>query len=85
MFFKIGDLENFSVLTGKYLCWSLAGQQLSCEYCNFLKNSFFRRTPPVTASEILINFPGKHQWRRRNRSGIFLISTIEYESMFISH
>ena len=31
------------------------------------KISFFHEEAPVTASEIFINFPGKHQWWRRNR------------------
>ena len=45
----------------------VAGLQLSCEYCKIFKNSFFHKKPPVAASEIFINFPGKNQWRRRNR------------------
>ena len=42
----------------------------------FFKNSFFHKTPQVDASEKLINFPGKHQWRRRNRF-FFLINTTQ--------
>ena len=50
--------------------------QLSCEYCKIFRKSFFYKTPPVAASEKFINFPEKHQWRRRNRL-IFLINTSE--------
>ena len=50
-----------------------AGLQLSCEYCEIFKNSFFHKTPPVAASEKFINFPGKHPWLRRN-SFLFLIN-----------
>ena len=53
----------------------VAGLQLSCEYCAIFKNSFFHKTSPVAASEKFINFPGKQQWRRRNRF-IFLVNTI---------
>ena len=62
----------------------VTGQQLSCEYCEMFKNTFFLKTPLVAASEKLINFPGKHLWRRRNRF-IFLINTTEQDSMLISH
>ena len=31
-----------------------------------LRTAFFIKKPPVAVSEIFINFPGKHQWRRRN-------------------
>ena len=36
----------------------VAGLQLSCEYCEIFKNSFFHKTPPVAASEKFINLPG---------------------------
>ena len=71
MFFKIGALKNVAIFRGKHLCWDLenicvkvAGLQLSCEYCKNFNKSFFHKTPPVAVSE---KFPGKHQWRRRNR------------------
>ena len=38
----------------------VAGLQLSCEYYEIFKNSFFHKTPPVAASEKFINSPGKH-------------------------
>ena len=52
MFFKIGVLKNFAILTGKHLCWSLLyiklhawrcflTQVLSCEYCEIFKNTYF--------------------------------------------
>ena len=53
----------------------VVGLQLPAEYCKAFKNSFFHKTPMV-ASEKFLNFPGKHQWRRRNRF-IFLISATE--------
>ena len=40
---------------------------LCCEYTEIFKNIFFHRKAPVASSEIFINFPGKHQWRRLNR------------------
>ena len=62
----------------------VAGLQLFCEYCEIFKNSFFHKTPPVAVSEKFTNFPGKHQWWRRNRF-IFLISTTKEDSMSISY
>ena len=63
MFFKIGVLKNFSIFRGKYLCWSLS--LINLQACNLpaniaksFKSSFFHKTPPVTASEKFINFPG---------------------------
>ena len=47
------------------LCNKVTALQLSCEYSEIFKNSFFHKTPPVAASEKFINFPGKHQWQRR--------------------
>ena len=35
--------------------------QLSCEYCESFKNSFFDKIIPVAASKKFLNFPGKHQ------------------------
>ena len=65
MFFEIGVLKNFAILRGKHLCWSVfnkaAGLQISFEYREICKNSFFHKTPPVAASEKSINFPRKHQ------------------------
>ena len=60
----------------KSLFNKVAGVQLSFEYCKILNNSFLHKTPPVSASEKFINFPEKHQWRRRNRF-IFSINTTE--------
>ena len=57
MFFKIAVLKNFTIYTGKHLCWSLflielqasgtatllkrVQQVFSWEYCEIFKNSFF--------------------------------------------
>ena len=43
----------------------VAGLQLSSEYCEILKTSFFHEKPPVAASEIFINFSGEQQKQRR--------------------
>ena len=54
----------------------VSGLQLSCEYCKTFKNICFHKAHPVGVFEKFINFPGKYQWRRRNRF-IFLINRIE--------
>ena len=75
VFLKIRNIQKkTSVL--KSLFDKIVGLQLSCDYCKTFKNSFFDKTPSVTDSKKIINFPGKHQWRRRNRF-IFLIDTTE--------
>ena len=33
----------------------VASLQLSCEYCEIFKNSFFHKTPPLAASEKFLN------------------------------
>ena len=78
MFFKIGVLKNFANIQRKTpvlesLFNKVAGLQLSCEYCEIFKNGIFHETTSVVASEKFMNFPGKHQRRRRNRF-IFLIN-----------
>ena len=59
-FCKKGALKNVTKFTGEQLCWSLqlikketSTQVLSCEFCEFLKNTFLYRTPSVAASSIL--------------------------------
>ena len=50
MFFKIGVLRNFTILTEKHLCWSLfllkrdSNTGASCEYC--------KTQPLISASEL---------------------------------
>ena len=56
MFFETRVLKNFVIFRGKHLCWTcifnkVAGMQLSCEYCEFFTNNFFRKTSPVAAYE----------------------------------
>ena len=61
VFFKIDVLKNFSNFTGKHQCFGLftkvAGLKatpthvFSCEICEIFKNTFFKTTPPVAASE----------------------------------
>ena len=58
MFFKIDVLKHFADFTRKHRCWSrlttflkkTATQVFLCEICEFFKNTFLCRTPPVTAS-----------------------------------
>ena len=63
MFFKIGVLKNFANCTAKHLSWSLfltkfftdfikntPTQMLSCAICKIFKNTFFYRTPQVSAT-----------------------------------
>ena len=70
--------QKFCTIQGKTpvlesLFNKFAGLELSCEYCNRFRNSFFHKTPTVVASEKFINFLEKYQWQRRNRL-IFLIN-----------
>ena len=81
IFFDIGVLRNFAIFRGKHLCWSVF--LIKLQACNFpvnitkfLRTPFFHKAPPVAASEKSLNFPGKRQWRRRNRF-IFLLNTTE--------
>ena len=45
LFCKKGVLKKFAKFIGVS-----SGRGVSCEICDILKNTFFRRTPPVTAS-----------------------------------
>ena len=57
MFFNIGILENFSIFTGKHMCWSLF--LISCRPIKkrcFPVNSFFQKTPLVAASVLYVTF-----------------------------
>ena len=62
MLFEIGVLKIFSIF-GRKQPVLVSFLQHSCEFYEIFKNSFFHKTPPVSASEKVINFPGKHQWR----------------------
>ena len=61
MFFGIGGLKNLAIFRGVPVLESffnkVVGLQFSCEYSKIFKNSFFHKTPPVAATEKLINFP----------------------------
>ena len=59
MFFETDSLKNSAIYTGKHVCWGLqtcnffkkdSSTGAPCGYCEIFKNSFFYRTPPVTAS-----------------------------------
>ena len=70
MFFEIGAVKNFAILSGKHLCW--IGKLQACKFpmniAKFLRTAFFI----------------KHlQWRRRNRF-FFLINTTEWDSMLLT-
>ena len=57
MFFNIGIFENFSIFTGKHMCWSLF--LISCRPIKkrcFPVNSFFQKTPLVAASVLYVTF-----------------------------
>ena len=62
MFFKIDVLKNFTIFTGKHLCWNkfikkrLQLTFFSYEYCKIFKNRCFYRTPPVVVSGHLYHF-----------------------------
>ena len=57
VFFKIGVLKSFANFTGKHQCWSLfliKFQVFWCVFfliCDISKNTFFYRTPLMTASD----------------------------------
>ena len=80
IFIKIGVLKKFATFRGKHLLGSLfnkvAGLQLSCEYCQIFKKSFFHKTPPVAASKKFINLSRKHQWRKRNSNKFIILLNI---------
>ena len=50
LFCKRGALKNFAKLTGVS-----SGTGVSCEFCDVLKNTFFRRIPKVAAYGICSN------------------------------
>ena len=68
MFYKISALKNLAIFTRKHLCWRLfliklhqvcnfeetPTQVLSCEYCQIFRSTYFRRTPPVAASWVVL-------------------------------
>ena len=78
--FKIGRLKSLQYLEENtcigVFFYKAAGLQLSCKYCKIFENSFFHKTPLVSASEKFINFPEKYQWQRCNKF-VFLISMTE--------
>ena len=49
VFWKKSILRNFAKFTGKHLCQSL-DKDISNEFDDIFKNTFFDRTPPVAAS-----------------------------------
>ena len=53
MFFKIDVIKNFSIFTGKHLCWSLFLVQLQAKACNFTKKRLQHRRFPVNIEKFL--------------------------------
>ena len=64
IFFETSSLKDFTIFTGKHLCWGLvlvklqafniftdSNSGVSCGYCKIFKNIFFYRKPPVAASD----------------------------------
>ena len=61
-FYKKAVLKNFSIFTGKYLCWSLfltklqlylketPAQVFSCEYCEISPNIYFEERLQMATS-----------------------------------
>ena len=64
--FQIDVLKNFTIFTGKHLCWSLFLSSCTPECSNtsvflwilrsFYKRLFFCRTPPVAVSVVLAGY-----------------------------
>ena len=50
MFLKILQYPQENICVGVYYEKETPAQVFSCKYCEFSKNSFFNRTPPVAAS-----------------------------------
>ena len=76
MFFKIGVLKNFAILTGKYLRWSLFLIKLTpktpktLQHRCFLVNiAKFYGTPPVASS---VKWGHLALDQRRSNTGVFL-------------
>ena len=61
VFLKILQYSEENACVEVFFFNKVAGLQLSSEYCKIFKNSFFHKTPSVTASEKFISFPGQHQ------------------------
>ena len=85
MFFKVGVLKNFVILTGRYLCWTLFLTKLhtiglfSCKYCKIVRNSFFNRTSPVAAIVSLIKSLVQY-WASADL--LFLIKNIVWDGFY---
>ena len=52
MSFKIGVLENFTIFTGKHLCWSLFFIK-SVQVCNFIEKRLQHRRFPLNITKFL--------------------------------
>ena len=73
MFCKKGVLRNFAKFTG-----------VSCEFYETSKNTFFHRTPPVAASDIMY-FYWKSDWTKRFSRHFALLQIFFQVSQFQLH
>ena len=76
MFFKVGFLKNFVIVTGKYLCLSLFSIKLQAWGCNFIKTRLQHRYFPVKFVKFLKrlflqNTCGGCFWKPLFAAGIF--------------
>ena len=77
MFFKIGTLRKFAILTGKHLCWSLflqketSTQVFFFEYCKIFKNSFFYRKPLMAAFELKSNISKENLNKSKKKLSLY--------------
>ena len=51
---------KLQISAGNFIKKETLTRVFSCEFCEFFKNTFFRRTPTVAASEKRIRNPVKH-------------------------
>ena len=62
MFIKIGGLKNFAIFIGKHICWKIFQYYQDFSWCcKILKKTFFKRTPPLAASEIWMTLKNRPQ------------------------
>ena len=60
MFFKIVVVRNFTIFTGKHLCWSHLCLSLTLKACNFIKKRLQHKCFPVNIVKFLRTFLIEH-------------------------
>ena len=70
----------------KHCAFLLIVHNLLINYLNLIKEQYRSSCPPVFYScfKKFINFPGKYQWRKRNKF-TFSIDTIDQDNTLISY